>query len=81
MFCRFRTVFCKRNDNPYYIVTLYEYCVRLISPFDLACVRARVRACGRVSTYRYLFLYFFIQICNNPSSFFKNTIRNPYELL
>jgi hypothetical protein len=36
-------------------------------------VRARVRACGRVSSYRGLFLKGSMQIRNNPPSFFQNT--------
>ena len=52
-FYRFRTVFRVHNG----IVTLYGSCVRLISPSDLACVRARAHTvCTRVSGYRRLFL-------------------------
>jgi hypothetical protein len=42
-FYRFRTLFRVRNG----IVTLYGSCVRLISPSNLACARARARACLR----------------------------------
>jgi hypothetical protein len=74
LFYRFRTVFRLRDGK----VTLYESCVRLISSFDLPCVRARVRACarpicGRVSGYRGPFTYVSTRIRDYPPNFFQNS--------
>ncbi len=80
LFYRFWTVFRVRGG----IVTWYESCVRLISPFDFllrACVRACVRSAAAwvvIAIYSYLFWQESVII--RPFSF-KIQIRDPYDEL